>query len=181
MNASLPHGELREHGAPHPDDATRLSGLTFMLGGEPYAIGIDHVREIVEYTGVTAVPMMPPVIRGIINLRGTVVPVVDLAARLGKSSQPPTRRTCIVIVELDDEQERHPMGLVVDSVLAVRQWLPSEREPAPGFGLNLPVDLVVGMCKADAGFVIWLDTAQILAHAELSALIERHATLPRAA
>lgn len=157
------------------DTAGSIECLTFAVGGERYAIAIHNVREIVEYGGVTAVPMMPAVIRGIINLRGTVVPIIDLAARLGLSSQPVTRRTCIVIFELDDD-DRQLVGMVVDSVMAVKPWRASDIEPPPGFGLKVPTGLVVGMSKIDDGFVLLLDTDIVLSSRELGVLIEQHAT-----
>jgi purine-binding chemotaxis protein CheW len=100
--------------------------LTFMLGGETYGIGIMAVKEIIEFSGITEVPMMPESIRGVINLRGAVVPVMDLAARFGKPQSVAGKRTCIVIVELDMDGERQVTGVVVDAVM--RCWtLPMPR------------------------------------------------------
>ena len=93
--------------------------LTFMLNGEPFAIGILCIKEIIEYSGLTAVPMMPECIRGVINLRGAVLPVLDLAVRFGKKSGEVTKKTCIVIVEVKVGDECQDMGVVVDAVNAV--------------------------------------------------------------
>ncbi|HJW26330.1 MAG TPA: chemotaxis protein CheW, partial [Rhodocyclaceae bacterium] len=87
--------------------------LTFSLGEEMFAIGILAIREIIEYGQVTEVPMTPPFIRGVINLRGAVVPVVDLAVRFGRPPRDITRRTCIVIVEVESEKGSQEMGIVV--------------------------------------------------------------------
>src|SRR4051794_20941797 len=107
--------------------------LTFMLAREQFAIGILAIKEIIEYHGVTEVPMMPPCVRGVINLRGAVVPVVDLQARFGRPSSEATKRTCIVIVETQAEGERQVMGLVVDAVNEVLDIAPTDIEPPPTF------------------------------------------------
>src|SRR5690606_37938150 len=105
--------------------------LTFMLSGETYAIGILHIKEIIEYGQVTAVPMMPEFIRGVINLRGRVVPVVDLAARFGRKATAVGKRTCIVILEIEaDRDERQDIGVVVDAVNEVLEIPQEEVEPA---------------------------------------------------
>src|SRR5581483_5227811 len=88
--------------------------LTFVLGGEVFAIGILAIKEIIEYTSPVEVPMMPAYVRGVINLRGAVVPVADLSVRFGRPASPVTKRTCIVIVEITAEGERQDVGLVVD-------------------------------------------------------------------
>ena len=93
--------------------------LTFMLGAETFAIGILAIKEIIEYASLTEVPMMPAYVRGVINLRGAVVPVVDLPVRFGKAASAVTKRTCIVIIEIVLGSERHVLGLVVDAVNAV--------------------------------------------------------------
>jgi len=104
--------------------------LTFMLGGEMFAIGILHVKEIIGYGGLTEVPMMPECIRGVINLRGAVVPVMDLLARFGKPAAVITKRSCIVIVEVEANGERQDMGVVVDAVSAVLEIPAPDIEPA---------------------------------------------------
>src|SRR5689334_7541733 len=99
-----------------PRSGEQRQYLTFMLGTEQFEIGILCVKEIIEYGHLTTVPMMPPSIRGVINLRGAVVPVIDLAARFGRQAAPITRRTCIVIVEIQVDEERLVAGVVVDAV-----------------------------------------------------------------
>jgi len=101
--------------------------LTFMLAGEVFAIGILSIKEIIEYHSITEVPMMPESVRGVINLRGAVVPVMDLQARFGRSSAVVTKRTCIVIVEVASEDERQVVGVIVDAVNEVLDIDAAER------------------------------------------------------
>ncbi|WP_233832003.1 chemotaxis protein CheW [Paraburkholderia sp. ZP32-5] len=120
--------------------------LTFTLADEVFGIDILSVKEIIEYGGVTDVPMMPRTVRGVINLRGAVVPVVDLLARFGQPSSPVGRRTCIVIVEkICAGEPSHVIGVVVDTVSAVLTIPASAIEPAPGFGMRLAAQFVLGM------------------------------------
>ncbi|MES2127269.1 MAG: chemotaxis protein CheW [Pseudomonadota bacterium] len=144
--------------------------LTFMLGGEVFAIGILAIKEIIEFGGLTPVPMMPDTIRGVINLRGAVVPVLDLAARFGRPASEVGKRTCIVIVELTVEDEHHVIGVMVDAVNAVLEIPASEIEPAPTFGARIRADFIAGMGKVNGKFVILLDVAQVLSTVEIGAL-----------
>ena len=137
--------------------------LTFMLNGESFGIGIMAVKEIIEFGGITEVPMMPDAIRGVINLRGAVVPVMDLAARFGRPQTVPGKRTCIVIVELESEGERQVTGIVVDAVSAVLDVPASEIEPAPSFGTRIRGDFIGGMGKINGRFVILLNVERVLA------------------
>jgi purine-binding chemotaxis protein CheW len=137
--------------------------LTFMLCGEAFGIGIMAVKEIIEFGSITDVPMMPESIRGVINLRGAVVPVMDLAARFGRPQTAPGKRTCIVIVELDVDGERQVTGIVVDAVSAVLDIPASDIEPAPSFGTRIRGDFIGGMGKVNGKFVILLNVAQVLA------------------
>ena len=145
--------------------------LTFMLGGEMFSIGILGIKEIIEYAGVTEVPMMPACIRGVINLRGAVVPVMDLSSRFGKPTTAVTKKTCIVIVEVTgDNEQSQVMGIVVDAVNAVLEIPASEIEPAPAFGAKIRTDFIEGMGKVDGKFVILLNVNQVLSTEELGAL-----------
>jgi purine-binding chemotaxis protein CheW len=144
--------------------------LTFMLGGEVFALGILRVKEIIGYGGLTEVPMMPDCVRGVINLRGAVVPVMDLSVRFGKPSTAITRRTCIVIVEVDANGESQDMGVVVDAVNAVLEIPASDIEPAPAFGAKIRTDFIEGMGKLDGRFVILLSINQVLSTDELGAI-----------
>jgi len=152
--------------------------LTFMLGGEVYAIGILSIKEIIEYGGLTPVPMMPGAIRGVINLRGAVVPVLDLAARFGKPSSEVTKRSCIVIVELAGQAEQQVLGVVVDSVNAVQEIAPADIEPAPSFGMKIATDFIAGMGKVGGKFVILLDIQAVLSVDEIAGLSGAAAALP---
>ncbi|HJV80263.1 chemotaxis protein CheW [Noviherbaspirillum sp.] len=146
--------------------------LTFMLGGEAFAIGILAVKEIIEYGGLTEVPMMPECIRGVINLRGAVVPVMDLSARFGKAVTAVTKRTCIVIVEVDNGDAQQVVGVVVDAVNAVQDIAASEIEAPPSFGAKIRTDFIEGMGKVNGKFVILLNINQIVSLDELDALAE---------
>jgi purine-binding chemotaxis protein CheW len=144
--------------------------LTFTLGGEVFAIGILAIKEILEYEQLTEVPMTPESIRGVINLRGSVVPVIDLSARFGGKRTTVTRRTCIVILEVRSGEEVHVIGVVVDSVSEVLEIPPSEIEPPPSFGATIRTDFIEGMGKVDGKFVILLDIGQVLSVDEISAI-----------
>jgi len=136
--------------------------LTFLLGGEQFAVAIIHVKEIIEYGRVAPVPMMPAWIRGVINLRGAVVPVMDLAARFGRPASALTRRTCIVVVEIVTEGERRDVGVVVDAVSAVQDIAARDIEPPPAMGGLIRSDFIRGMGKVDGRFVIILDATRVL-------------------
>ena len=151
-------------------DDKRLQYLTFALGSETFAIAILSIREIIEYRNVTNVPMMPDFVRGVINLRGSVVPVIDLAMRFGRPTSPVTRRTCIVLIEMDVDGERHNIGVTVDAVNAVLEIPDSEIEPAPAFGARIRSDFIGGMGKIDGKFVIILDSDKVLSVDEMAAL-----------
>jgi purine-binding chemotaxis protein CheW len=142
--------------------------LTFMLGGEVFAIGILHIKEIIEYGQLTTVPMMPDSIRGVINLRGAVVPVIDLARRFGGRRSDVTRRSCIVILELESEDETQVIGVVVDAVNEVLEIAPAEIEPPPAFGARIRTDFIAGMGKVQDRFVIILNVDNVLSSEDLT-------------
>ena len=146
--------------------------LTFVLGAETFAIGIMAIKEIIEYSSLTEVPMMPTYVRGVINLRGAVVPVLDLPVRFGKAASAVTKRTCIVIIEVVLGSERHTLGLVVDAVNAVLDIPTSEIEPPPAFGASIRTEFIRGMVKVNSKFVILLDVEHALAADEVQALTE---------
>ncbi len=144
--------------------------LIFSLGGELFAVGTLRVREIIEYGNLTSVPMMPSFIRGVINLRGAVVPVIDLNARFGRARTETSRRTCIVILEVQSEEDTHVLGIVVDAVSAVRQIDSAHIEPPPSFGTRIRADFIDGMAKVNNNFVILLDLGKVLSVDEISVL-----------
>jgi purine-binding chemotaxis protein CheW len=151
---------------PSPDQSQYLG---FQVAGEEYAVGILRVKEILEYEVVTRVPMTPPSIRGVINLRGSVVPVVDLAVKLGMPGSAVTKRTCIVIVEVKLADEAAVIGVIADSVSQVLDLPASEIQPPPSFGTRVHVDYLVGMGRADKKFVLILDIDRVLSEDELTA------------
>ncbi|MDP2824724.1 MAG: chemotaxis protein CheW [Sulfuritalea sp.] len=146
--------------------------LTFQLSGEMFAVGILNVREIIEYGQLTEIPMMPAFIRGVINLRGAVVPVIDLAARFGGKQTGIGRRTCIVIVEMQTEDGRHEIGIVVDAVSEVLEIAPGDIEPPPSFGTRIRADFIAGMGKVDGKFVIILGIQKVLSVDEMAVLTD---------
>ena len=172
MNAIVAQGDAKRALSPAASQATadHTQYLTFMLGGEVFAIGILVVKEIIEYRGLTEVPMMPPCVRGVINLRGAVVPVMDLAARFGKPVAAVTKRTCIVIIEMDADGEKQVIGVVVDAVNAVLEIAAAEIEPAPKFGAKIRSDFIEGMGKVNGKFVILLNVGTVLSVAEIGAM-----------
>jgi purine-binding chemotaxis protein CheW len=146
--------------------------LTFMLAGEIYALGILNIKEIIQFGDLTSVPMMPHFIRGVINLRGRVVPVVDLTARFSAKSTQLSRRTSIIIIEMDkDEQsENQNIGIMVDAVNEVVEIAGTDIEPTPSFGAKIRPDFISGMAKHNGRFIIVLNLAQVLSMDEMVAL-----------
>ncbi len=147
--------------------------LTFFLQKEMYAIGILNIKEILEFGGLTPVPMMPDFIRGVTNLRGAVVPIVDLSARFGGKQSEVTKRTCIVIIEVSDiEGHQQDIGVVVDTVSEVLEIPDVDIEVTPTFGVKIRTDFISGMGKVNGNFVIILDVDKVLSHEELSVVNE---------
>ena len=151
--------------APHAE--TRAQYLSFELCGEEYAVNILRVREIIEYDTLTRVPGMPACVRGVINLRGRVVPVLDLAARFGLAESETTRRSCIVMMELTDDEDSVVIGVITDAVSQVLDLADSEIEPPPSFGTHISAEFISGMAQTGKKFVILLDIDRALNPAEL--------------
>ena len=145
--------------------------LAFTLGGEAFAMDIRSIREVIQFGGITDVPLMPPFIRGVINLRGAVVPVIDLSVRFGRPATTPAHRTCIVILELSQGEDTAELGVMVDNVSEVLSIGESEVEPAPAFGTGLAAEFIAGVAKVGDRFVILLDVNHVLSVDELAALI----------
>lgn len=150
-----------------PETAVSAQYLGFFLAGDEYAIGILRVKEIIEYETVTRVPATPPWVRGVMNLRGSVVPVIDLAVKFGLPPSVVTRRTCIVVVETDLDGERVVMGVMADSVSQVLDVAPGDVEPPPAFGTAVRVDYLLGLGRLKDRFVLLLDIDRVLSAAEL--------------
>lgn len=147
--------------------------LTFMLAEGVYAMDIATVREIIQHGQMTVVPLMPVFVRGVINLRGAVVPVIDLQARLGKSAATVGKKTCIVIFDAQREGERIELGLMVDAVSEVIEIPASQIEPAPQFGSAVKREFIKGMGKVAGKFVIILDPEKALDVEDMAELVER--------
>ena len=145
--------------------------LTFSVAGDTYALAIEGIKEIIELSQMTVVPMMPAYVRGVINLRGAVVPVIDLAARFGQPPAELGRRSCVVILEVNaDDGEKQVFGLLVDAVCAVLDIASEHMEPAPAFGARIRADFIAGMARLDARFVIVLDANRVLALHDLATI-----------
>jgi len=145
--------------------------LAFTLAGETFAMDIRAIREVIQFGGITDVPLMPPFIRGVINLRGAVVPVIDLSVRFGRAATAPAQRTCIVIIELEQGEDTLDLGVMVDNVSEVLSIGESEIEPAPAFGSGIRSEFIAGVAKVGDRFVILLDVNHVLSVEELSEII----------
>ncbi|MFI5303628.1 MAG: chemotaxis protein CheW [Nitrospiria bacterium] len=141
--------------------------LTFFISDEEYGVSIKEVKEIIEYAPMTRIPSSPPFIRGVINLRGSVVPVVDLANKFGFRELSITKRTCIVIAEIDHEGKKNLVGVIVDRVNQVMDLLPEEIEPPPSFGTPFQTEFIKGLAKREKNFILILAFEKILSLDEL--------------
>ncbi|KAB0669401.1 chemotaxis protein CheW [Oryzomonas sagensis] len=141
--------------------------LTFKLDEEVFALDVAKVREILEYTGITKVPQTPDFMRGVINLRGSVVPVIDLRLKFGMSATERTVNTCIIVVEVELEDETLILGVLADSVQEVIEMEPEQIEAAPHIGTHLNTDFIKGMGKHDNRFIMILDSDKIFTDEEL--------------
>ena len=140
--------------------------LTFRLGEEIFALDIARVREVLEYTTVTALPRSPDFVRGVINLRGSVVPVVDMRLAFGMTRTEQTVSTCVIIVEMEVEGETVVMGAMADSVQEVIELAPGLIEPSPRIGVKLCNRFIRGMGKHNGQFVIILDSDMVFTEEE---------------
>ena len=163
----------RSETAPEPGAQAEVRQfLTFQLAGETFAIGILRIREILEYIKPTSVPLMPPFIRGVMNLRGAVVPVIDLSLRFARDETAIHRRTCIVIMEVEHEEQWQLIGVLVDAVHEVLAIPDDAIEPPPQFGSKIRVDFIDGMARLDDHFVVLLNVDKVLSVHEMSLLSE---------
>lgn len=144
--------------------------LTFHVGKELFAIGILVIKEIIQYGQLTTVPLMPGYIRGVINLRGSVVPVIDLSVRIGRGQAVVGKRSCIVILEVDCDGEALDIGVMVDAVAAVIEIAPDCIEPAPSFGASVRTDFIEGIAKVDGQFIVALNVAHTFSMDELAGM-----------
>jgi purine-binding chemotaxis protein CheW len=144
--------------------------LTFTLDREEYGIGILKIKEIIGLMPVTAVPQTPEYVKGVINLRGKVIPVVDLRLRFGMESMEYNERTCIIVVEIKGQSGNVLIGTVVDSVSEVLNIKGTDIEDTPTFGSKLNTDYILGMAKMEGGVKILLDIDRVLGNQEIVAM-----------
>src|SRR5713226_153979 len=149
------------------EEVVQQQYLTLLLTDEEYAINIQRVKEIIEYTTVTKVPKVPEWIRGVINLRGNVVPVVDLTVRFGLEAGSVTKTTCIVIVEVEQDSERTVIGVIADAVNQVIDLAPKDIEGPPAFGTRVRLEYLFGMGKLGKKFALILNIDRVLSNTEL--------------
>lgn len=151
---------------------TDLQGqyLTFVVGKDSLGVAIDDVKEIIEIRTITSVPMTPNYIKGVINLRGNVVPVIDLSARLGGGVSEMSKRSCIVLVEVATDETAQHLGMLVDQVQEILEIAPDNLQSAPSFGSDIRVDFIQAMGRVGDDFIILLDINSVLSIDELAAL-----------
>ncbi|MDC8785574.1 chemotaxis protein CheW [Roseateles koreensis] len=157
---------------PAAPERPKLQCVTFNLGGELFGIEIRHVREIVELDTLTAVPMMPPFVRGIINLRGRIVPVIDLALRFGQEATALQASTCVAVLRMLDATGACELGVLLDSVGEVLDIPLDELDPAPSFGARIRAEFIQGIATLGQRPAVILDAERALSLAELAALAE---------
>lgn len=154
------------------DETNYQQYLTFGLRDECYGISIGSVKEIIEYGNLTAVPLMPEFVKGVLNLRGDVVPVIDLSLRFGKAQTAIHRRSCIVILEVEFEGQLVTIGVVVDSVREVVEIQPEQIDPPPSFGAKIRSQFIQGVVNIEGQFVILLHGDRVLSIEEMASIIE---------
>ncbi len=145
--------------------------LTFTLADEVFAVDIGRVKEVLEYTTMTRVPRTPPAMCGVINLRGSVVPVVDMRLKFGMAKSERTVNTCIIIIEITVDGSKTVLGAMADSVKEVMNLEPDQIDPAPKIGAKLRTDFIRGMGKQGDHFIIILDTDKVFSEEELAQAI----------
>src|SRR5215471_5083952 len=162
------------------ETAAQQQYLTYFLAEEEYGINIQKVKEIIEYTAITKVPKVSRWIRGVINLRGNVVPVVDLAVRFGLEERPITKTTCIIIVEVQQETEKAVMGVIADAVNQVIALNAEDIEEPPAFGTRIRLEYLAGMGKLGKKFALILNIDRVLSAAELLTVSDLQSELANA-
>ena len=153
-------------------DALPAQYLTFTLGDEVFAMDIRTVREIIQHAAMTTVPLMPAFLRGVINLRGAVVPVIDLQARLGRACTTIGKKTCVVIFDASTESEKVELGLLVDAVSEVIDIAPTDIEQPPQFGATIQREFIRGIGKVKGEFIVILEPERALNIDEMALLAD---------
>jgi len=144
--------------------------LTYVLAGEEYGIGILKVKEIIGIMSITTVPQTPACMKGVINLRGKVIPIVDLRLKFGIEAMDFTERTCIIVVEITNSAQKVMIGILVDSVSEVLNIKGGDIEDAPNFGSSLNIDYILGMAKTGGHVKILLDIDKVLSNSEVESV-----------
>mgnify|MGYP001214763089 CR=1 FL=1 len=155
------------------EELQTIQYLTFTLADEVFSVDVARVREILEITNITKVPQVPDFMRGVINLRGCVVPVIDLRLKFGMEETIQTVNTCIIVVEVVMDGENIVLGALADSVQEVIEMEPSQIEAAPHIGTHLNTDFIKGMGKQDSNFVMILDIDKVFNSEELASIAEQ--------
>jgi len=145
--------------------------LTFALADEEYGIGILKVKEIIGMMAITPVPQTPTYVKGVINLRGKVIPVVDLRSKFDMETIDYSDRTCIIVVEIEGKEERIQIGIVVDTVSEVLNVREADVEDTPTFGTRVSTEFILGMAKIEGSVKILLDIDAVLSAKELSQIV----------
>jgi len=158
----------------HPESPAPREGkyLTFTLHKEEYGIGILKIKEIIGMMPITSVPQTPEYIKGVVNLRGKVIPVMDLRLRFSMPAMDYTERTCIIVVEISGQAGTVQVGVVVDAVSEVLNIKSEDIEPTPSFGTKLNTDYILGLAKMGGGIKILLDITRVLSSEEAMLLAE---------
>jgi len=146
--------------------------LTFTIAKEHFGLELHQTREIIEYAGITQVPLMPQFLSGVINLRGEVVPVIDLSVRLGREPISIHKRTCVIVVELHSFEQHCVLGLLADAVNEVIDMPSLDIEDAPAFGAKIRAEFILGIAKRAEEFIVLLDAEKTLSPIELAHLVE---------
>ena len=167
--------ELTALGGPVANDTVAQQYLTFTLGDEVFAMDIRTVREIIQHASMTVVPLMPPFVRGVINLRGAVVPVIDLQSRFGRGEAVVGKKTCIIVFDASRDGEKMELGLMVDAVSEVIEIAPALIELPPQFGTSIQRDFIRGLGKVNNMFIVILDPERALNVDDMAALAEKSA------
>lgn len=154
------------------EQASTSQFLTFTIGNEHFGMDLNQTREIIEYAGITQVPLMPQFLSGVINLRGEVVPVIDLAVRLGREPIKIHKRTCVIVIELNSFDQHCVLGLLADAVNEVIDLPTTDIEDAPAFGAKIRAEFIQGIAKSDDEFIVLLDAEKTLSPIELAHLVE---------
>ena len=150
--------------------------LTFTLDDELFAVEVAKVREVLDYTTITKIPKTPEYMRGVINLRGSVVPVIDLRLKFGMSKTENKINTCIIVLEIKLEEETIILGALADSVQEVFELEPDQIEPAPKFGTRFRAEFLRGMGKRDENFIMILDMDKVFSSDELALVQQKEET-----